>query len=539
MLSDVQLLRKYAEDGTEEAFTEIVARHTNLVYSTALRQVESPDTAAEVTQRVFVGLAQRAGVLSARLAEEASLAGWLCRSARNVLLNLRRDDVRRQSRERHAMEQATGSPETAPDWERLRPVLDDAMSELDENDYDAVVMRFFKNQDLRSVGHALGVSDDAAQKRVSRALDKLRSHLARRGITTTAAALSIALCANAVQNAPQGLTASISSAAALAANSVHTSTVVAATKTIAMTTLQKALFATTLAVVIGTGIYEARRAAVFQNRISTLSAQQDSLIQQNEALQEERDAAAKKLAAMEGSIGQPAEGRAEIARLRAEVSRLRADSQELAKLKAATPGHNEPPLPTESPQDLVGKLRAKLAQAPDQTIPELQFLTEQGWSNAVKDMHRLETDTDFRRALRELRSSAKKEFGQAIQTALVNYVQANNGQLPTDVTQLKPFFGSAVHADLLQRYEITQPGVVSEKPSPLADQDDTYYQISRDGVDVILGSVAENALGQALQAYVEAHNGEKPRDPSQLQPYIKTPAEQVALQNLLQNAAVR
>jgi hypothetical protein len=304
-----------------------------------------------------------------------------------------------------------------------------------------------------------------------------------------------------------------------------------------MTTLQKALLATTLAVAVGTGIYEARRAAVSQDQISTLSAQQNSLIQENQALQQERDAATKKLAAMEGNRGQPGEGGAEIARLRAEVSRLRADSQELAKLKAATSGHNEPPI--ESPQDLVGKLRAKLAQAPDQTIPELQFLTEQDWLKAVKDMQRLETDIDFRRALRQLRSSAKNEFGHAIQTALVNYLQANNGQLPTDVTQLKPFFGPAVDADLLQRYEITQPGVVSEKASPLADQDDTYYQISREGVDVILGSVAEKALGQALQAYTDAHNGEKPKEPSQLQPYVKTPAEQAALQNLLQNAAVR
>jgi hypothetical protein len=80
------------------------------------------------------------------------------------------------------------------------------------------------------------------------------------------------------------------------------------------------------------------------------------------------------------------------------------------------------------------------------------------------------------------------------------------------------------------------PGVVSERPSPLADQDDTYYQVRRDGVDVILGGVAEKALGPALQAFAEAHNGEKPRDPSQLQPYAKTPAEQGALQNLLQNS---
>src|SRR5262245_31897410 len=110
------------------------------------------------------------------------------------------------------MEHLNPSLETAPDWERLHPVLDGAMAELDERDYDALVMRFFKNQDLRSAGLALGVSDDTAQKRVSRALDKLRERLSRRGITTSAAALSLVLSAHAVEAAPLGLAATISTA---------------------------------------------------------------------------------------------------------------------------------------------------------------------------------------------------------------------------------------------------------------------------------------------------------------------------------------
>src|SRR5437870_6739778 len=146
--SDAQLLRKYAEHGAETAFGEIVARHTNLVYSAALRQVDSPDIAAEVAQNVFVGLAGAAQGLSRRLAENASLAGWLCRSARNISLNLRRDEFRRHSRERQAMQNLDSLPASPPDWESLRPVLDEAMSELSEPDYDAVVLRFFKNQDL-------------------------------------------------------------------------------------------------------------------------------------------------------------------------------------------------------------------------------------------------------------------------------------------------------------------------------------------------------------------------------------------------------
>src|SRR5881296_1629811 len=103
--SDAQLLREYAEKSVENAFAEIVSRHTNLVYSAALRQVDSPAVAAEIAQNVFIGLARGARALSPRLAADASLAGWLCRSARNLSLNHRRDEFRRQSRERQAMEQ--------------------------------------------------------------------------------------------------------------------------------------------------------------------------------------------------------------------------------------------------------------------------------------------------------------------------------------------------------------------------------------------------------------------------------------------------
>src|SRR6266566_3619516 len=115
--SDAQLLREYADHGAEAAFAEIVARHTNLVYSAALRQVDSPDIAAEIAQRAFIGLARGARTLSRKLADSASLAGWLCRSARNISLNLRRDEFRRHSREMQARPRL-------PVWpSRFRPPL--------------------------------------------------------------------------------------------------------------------------------------------------------------------------------------------------------------------------------------------------------------------------------------------------------------------------------------------------------------------------------------------------------------------------------
>src|SRR5262249_33511189 len=158
---------------------ELVHRHTNLVFSAAMRQVCLPEAAAEIAQNVFLGLARGAQGLLSRLSAEASLAGWLCRSTRNLSLNFRRDEFRRQSRQRKVMEQLVTTSEDAPDWEPLCRVLDEAMSELNEADYDLLVLRFYKSLDYCGVGAAMGLSDDAAQKRVSRALEKLRQVLSR------------------------------------------------------------------------------------------------------------------------------------------------------------------------------------------------------------------------------------------------------------------------------------------------------------------------------------------------------------------------
>ena len=178
------------------------------------------------------------------------------------------------------MENLDTAPDAAPDWDQLRPILDEAMAELSEPDYDALVLRFFKNQDLRLVGLALGVSDDAAQKRVSRALDKLRAALSQRGLASSAAALSAALSASAVQNAPAGLALSIANAAVSGAAALNAPAAITATKALAMTTLQKSMLAVVLAVVGGAGIHQTYEASSLRNRLQRLQRQDTDLVQQ-------------------------------------------------------------------------------------------------------------------------------------------------------------------------------------------------------------------------------------------------------------------
>ena len=294
--SDAQLLRDYSELGKESAFAEIVARHTDLVYSAALRQVYSPDLARDVAQSVFTDLARKARSLCVGLNAEASLVGWLYRATRFAARDLYRNETRRIQRERLAMEQLHPESASAPDWNQLSACLDDAMSDLDNFDREIVLLRYFKNHDLRTVGAALGISDDAAQKRVSRAVDRLREIFAKRGITIGAGGLAAVISANAVQAAPVGFALAISAAALVTGTSLATTATVSATKVLAMTALQKILATATIAVLAGAGIYEARRASRLRHDVRTLQQQQTESSEQIQQLSRERDEAARRLA---------------------------------------------------------------------------------------------------------------------------------------------------------------------------------------------------------------------------------------------------
>jgi hypothetical protein len=210
------------------------------------------------------------------------------------------------------------------DWNRFRPVIEDAMHELDDQDRHAVLLRYFQNKTLNEVGAELNLTENAARMRVDRALDKLRGKLARHGITTTAAALAAVVAANAVQAAPAGLAATIS-AAAVAGSVVQASTLIVATKTIAMTTLQKTIVAAALAAAVGTGIYAVHQGAQLRGQFRSLEEQQAPMTAQIQQLQQEREQAAGQLAALREENARLKSGSppTELLKLRGEVGTLR------------------------------------------------------------------------------------------------------------------------------------------------------------------------------------------------------------------------
>jgi RNA polymerase sigma factor (sigma-70 family) len=328
--TDQELVREYAERRSEPAFGELVRRHVDLVHSAALRMVGDAHQAQDVSQAVFVALAQNARQLTAH----PVLSGWLHRTAQHLAANTVRASVRRQTREQEAVAMnellATASE---PSWETIAPPLDAALGELSEPDRDAVLLRYFEKKSAQEMAGMLGISDEAAQKRVNRAVERLRDYFAKRGVTIGAGGLVVVISANAVTAAPVGLAAAIATAA-LAGTAVSTATLIAATKTIAMTTLQKTIITTALVAAAGAGVFEARQVAQLREQNQTLQQQQAPLAEQVRQLQGERDQSASQLASLAEKVGKMDQNNLELLKLRGEVTLLHNQQGELEKLRA-------------------------------------------------------------------------------------------------------------------------------------------------------------------------------------------------------------
>ncbi len=264
MRDDQQLLRDFVA-GSEDSFRQLVDRHTNLVYSTALRRMNGDaHLAQDVTQLVFTELARKAPALTGHTA----LAGWLHQATRHQASQMARSEGRRKAREEKALAMDISPASHEASWNQLRPLLDEALDHLKSPDRDAILLRFFEQRNLAEVGHGLGTSEDTARKRVDRALEKLRTLLGRRGIHTSTSALAVLLGTYSVQSAPVGLAAGVASSALASAASMGGLGLLLF-KCLTMSKLSTA--AVCLFVAAAPVVYEWRAISDTQERVRTLS----------------------------------------------------------------------------------------------------------------------------------------------------------------------------------------------------------------------------------------------------------------------------
>jgi RNA polymerase sigma factor (sigma-70 family) len=215
-ITDGDLLREYVLRGSEPAFRTLVERHVDLVYGTTFRKLGESGGAQDVAQGVFIALARKA----ARLQGKTVLTGWLYQTALLEARQWRRGEMRRQRREQNAVELGTTMKEDESLPRSMTGLLDDGLMELKEPEREALMLRFFEERSHREIGALLGTGEDAARKRVDKALEKLTQFFHRRGYAASAVATTAAALKAAAQTAPAGLTAVATKAALTAGSAV-------------------------------------------------------------------------------------------------------------------------------------------------------------------------------------------------------------------------------------------------------------------------------------------------------------------------------
>ncbi len=546
--TDLELLQRFVHHNAEDAFAQVVHRHLALVHSAALRQVRSSHLAQEIAQSVFIDLARNAS----RLPRGTVLVAWLYQVTRRTAIDVVRCESRRELREQIAHERNVMNS-TNPSWTQIEPLLEQAMETLEADDRTAVLLRYFENKSLREVGDALGFSENAAQKRLGRAIERLRRFFGEKGITVGASGLAVLLSINAVQATPfqmgagiAALAAQASIAAAQAGAAVAGNLAAGTIQTVFMSITQKAIVAATLIAIVGTAIFESQQISRLRAHVQQLESQMP--LETVEQIAQERGRATEQLNSLTKENEQLKRNAAELLRPRAEVTRLKSEAQ------AAVPGNSGSVSTENAAKDWlarVNQLKERVARTPGANVPELRLLTEEDWLGAVQNP-KLDTEKDYRRAMSGLRGGAQNKFAALAQPALHKYLKENDWKFPTDLSQLQSYFeGGPVERDILQRFGIVPAESVSNvqmggewaisQMDPVDAEFDSRLVIgprgygstdwkSRDSIP----SSDVDLLSPALKAFTEGNNGHEPSDISQLQPYLKTDAEQKAFQRVLQ-----
>ncbi|MGC4075161.1 MAG: sigma-70 family RNA polymerase sigma factor [Nibricoccus sp.] len=468
MTDDADLLRAYAATGSHPAFAQLVARHLDFVYASALRQTRSTALADDVTQSVFLHLARHA----LKLRPDTHLKSWLCVITRHKAIDAIRAEARRRQREHtaatlSAMDAVNSSGSSnLPDstWHEVSPTIDAALAALSETDRRTLLLRFFEEKSLREIGDLLSLTEDTAQKRLTRALEKLRASLARRGITTTAALLAAQLPLHAATAAPAALSSTLTSPSFL--TSVGTvplgSTVF---QSLVMTVSKKSFPIAALTLAACLAIFEA---------FALANINQHATVNELHA-----------------------------ARLKNEVAALH-DQLTQKPSRANTPHSHSP---AASPESLDASLLALLERAallqrlletlPEERIPELRLLTDTDWLAVAAD-YSLRTAPDADWALSQIRNKARHRLDPLLRSALQKFLQASGDILPETPLALRPFCDPPVDDVILARYEMVRTGTATD-----AGPRNVVIREKKSSTDNSIDTLSETAMMGTHYATVE------------------------------------
>ena len=512
-MNDSECLRQYVANQSEDAFEELVRNRIDLVYATALRCMGGDHhRAADVTQSVFCDLARKARTL----VNHPCLVGWLHSSAHFAATKVRRTEARRHAREQAAADmERLGTTSNAPNLEGVRQELDQAMLELSERNRRILLLRYFDSQLLAEIGRRLGMSENAAQKSLERALSKLRGCLERRGITSTEAAIGAFLAEQSAIAAPTGLSSTVLVTALAATSSTVPPGLGLGVLLQFMSTSKTVLSVATVVTLLSLGSayhdMKLRRTA----EVALASERQDF-----ERAKQQWQSRMHKTELL--TRQEPASGTA-----------------------SATVAPDSMTVQMANLLDHISALKDWLGRHPEQRIGEFAYLKEENWLDMARHIKSLDTEADFDEAAHGLRVEAEMAFmgeGGPLQNALKAYLSASNDVLPSDISQLAAYLDPSVDPSLLQHYAMVARGPVAYFPgapvyatNPQTAVIDPAYDRSvvaaGPGNVWVRGGSPDSDMRyvfdvfQAQNAYVAAHGGLQPQTQSEVLPYFANPQD--------------
>ncbi|MDB6136750.1 MAG: hypothetical protein JWM59_4993 [Verrucomicrobiales bacterium] len=355
---DAQLLQAFSRGGSQEAFATLARRYAGLLYHAALRQTGQADLAEEAAQNALAILARKAGFL---LQSGPSLSAWLHRTVCFEAAKLRRRERRHEDRlmkHRHDLTREPGDTSLPEVWEQVAPCLDEALNELPESDRQVVLLKYFEGWSFEEMARRLGGQSAAWRQRGSRALQRLRNRLARRGVVVPLAVLSAGLGSALTQTASATVTASLAAAPLAAAGSLSWKTLTLNTlntmniKQLSLTAALAAALLVPLGFQSAAVLRAESRMAALETAASALQKAADS------KAGVEPGSAGSPVLAVPGKTGDGGDGK------EAETG---FDLRELARLMAE--GQNADPLP-------ILKIRAQLAAMDAKSLDALLAAAE-------------------------------------------------------------------------------------------------------------------------------------------------------------------
>jgi RNA polymerase sigma factor (sigma-70 family) len=353
--NDIALLREYLDRNSETAFAELVHQHVNLIYSVALRYTGNSHDAQDVTQVVFVILAKKAMSLRQR----TNLTGWLYETTRFTSSQLLRTRARQQAREQEAYMQSTlNDSETEGIWRQLAPLLEEAMTRLNEKERALLVLRYFENKSGAETAALMGVNEWAARKRIDRAVEKLRKFFTKRGVVVPAAVLTTAISANSVQAAPIALAKTATALALAKGATASTSTLTLIKGALKIMVWTKAKTAVVTAVVAASVVVP----LLVQHQARARLRDGDETLRRQAAQLAAQKTENDRLSNLAANSSLSKEQLNDLQKLRTEVGPLRQQADEVAQLQQenrqlkAKTGQDKPKTPLQLKEEAVAKM---------------------------------------------------------------------------------------------------------------------------------------------------------------------------------------